>query len=260
MQPAKFTPEIGDAIISEMQGLKQDSSVSADVSWSNTYRKWQAFNTGCYAYIMDRLNKETKGENPHPDHIGIVYKTFAKNERNPNQMDGTCFTWLETLLDPGGVFAGVLPFLYHTTPKEIIADRGFVVHGLKSKECNPGLVWTFLLASRMLWEHINERALWNDVRKATEDKDISLFLTLALCRSSSGFAIGPKGHGQPITFQHKKARSFLQRDFNQWEGQGPFGSSQCLKEDTVANIAPPRILTLDAWVKEMETIKNAKAA
>jgi hypothetical protein len=253
---AEFSDNIGAEIVSAMQNLKQTRTVSADVTFVGG--KWTANNTGCYAYMMDALKRAN-----HPDHFGIVYKTFnAKPDlsRDPAPVGRTCYSWLQTLLNPEGVFAGVLPFLWHKTPKEIIRDKGFVLHSMLAPECNPGLVWTFLLASRMLWEHHHERKLWDDIRKNVKDKDIALFLTLALARSAQGFGIGYKGHGQPVVSPWIKARSFLQHDFQKWPTQGPNGSSGCFKNDNPVGISATTVLTLDKWVQKCNEVKNGKAA
>lgn len=272
MKTAEFTDDIGAEIVALMQKPPEgaqnccaavlrthDSDLGA---WEN---RWEP----CYAPTARKL-----GQSEHPDHFGIPFfgrgtggeRNDAKEAKEP--YDEEAIRFLTTLMDPAGAFKGVLPSLWRKTPEEVLQDRGFVVINGLSPECNPALVWTFLQAARMIYEHKRVLPLFTEALTHTKNTQVALFCALSLWHRPNLFTNArPSLHGEALgsamTNPYRLRQSFLTGVTTKPADarHTPYHSHQCFPTTerlvgyNIKEITHP----LSEWVKLYEEIR-AKAA
>lgn len=261
MKPEEFTDETAQKIIRLLPDLPPSRGCCAAVlqfregQWSN---RWQV----CYAPTAATLF------GLHPDHFGIPFLgagaggTHDETQAHTGQYGVETLAFLSALMDPTGPFKGVLPFLYHATPKEVFADKGFVIY--RATEIpSPGLLWTFLQAARMLWEHADVYRAWCEARKHTKDHIVALYIALALALHDKEYQTHRVGkHGDSLGSApgnpYRLRESFLRGIVVPGDTQHrPFRSWACFPalEPLPGNVRKP----LDEWVQEFETIREKRS-
>lgn len=274
MRTAEFTDDIGAEIVALMQKplegtetccasvLRTHASVARLGAWEN---RWEV----CYAPTARKL------ESNHPDHFGIPFfgrgagGAGAAAEKAKEPYDEEAIRFLTTLMDPAGAFKGVLPSLWHKTPEEVLQDRGFVVINGLSPECNPALVWTFLQAARMIYEHKQVLPLFTEALTHTKDTQVALFCALSLWPTPGNQFTNarPNLHGDALgsalTNPYRLRQSFLTGVTTKPASarHHPFGSHNCFPTtEKPADYHIDEIIhPLSKWVKLYEEIR-AKAA
>lgn len=275
MKTAEFTDDIGAEIIALMQKpptkkpnccaavLRTHYSVDRLGVWEN---RWEA----CYAPTARKL------ESPdHPDHFGIPFfgqgvgddQANAEPSEEPYNEAAICF--LTALMDRAGAFRKILPSLWHKTPEEVLQDRGFVVINGLSPECNPALVWTFLQAARMIYEHKPVLPLFTKALTHTKDTQVALFCALSLWPTPDNRFTNarPNLHGDALgstmTNPYRLRQPFLTGVTTKPANarHHPYGSHMCFPttEMPVRYNINETVHPLSKWVKLYEEIR-AKAA
>lgn len=234
MIATEFADEIGEKIVAELKKGKAEKSPSRRYCSSQVLLKlkqWRFEDIGCYAYTADTLRDQ------HPDHFGIFHGgwlplgerlgvVYPVDYERPEVL-----WWLDALLDPKGMFAPVLPFLWHTEPKEIIADCGFVFKDVLNPACNAGLLWTFMQATRLMFE--NRGRMDKFVYLREHHPELALLLTLTLqphktTEPENLWMPTVVAHGEPLGTQGwKRAGYVISRKLTPHTIHQPAGSARC---------------------------------
>lgn len=171
MKHLPFTNNIGQGIVSLLQ--KQWKRQGNDVGYSVIENTIHA--DPCYQPTAGRLGLK------NTDHFGLLFQGYSGSscvqEHGPEAKE-----YLSCLLDPNGPFKGILPYLWHSTADEIIADKGFVFKDLDGKpRVNLGLLWTFAQASRLMYENPGRMKVFQyAIKTYHDDKPLSLLLCFIL--------------------------------------------------------------------------------
>jgi hypothetical protein len=282
MIKSELTDDTAETIIKLLkeQYATKSSTICAAVLWSG--KNWSRDTYACYRYVTEEL--VGRGNTPpetikHPDHFGIVFQGW-------NGLDRSCAQgiekkevsiWLDHLLDPTGPFKEILPHLYHKTTKEILQDKGFVIKDALS--CNAGLLWTFLQATRLMYENPH-RMPWflHGVERLGGDMPMALFCAFALKPLTANFngqtkkldenwTVCNHSHGEPLgSYAYQLAFQFLNGVLSPNDRHCTSSSHSCFGTCTV----PPNFYSLiknmvkpfDEWVIEFNKQRGscAKAA
>jgi hypothetical protein len=255
MKPTPFTPKIGDEIIEKMKSWNkrdQHFMVCSGVRFQPKV-EWVAEGWACHRYAHEELLAAS-----HPDIMGFVYQGVRPYDK-PYKMTKTGIAYLRCLVDPEGPFKEVLPYLYHSEWKQIIKDNGIVAYNLSDKKLNAGLFWTFIQATRLLFEHKEHAPRFEYLRKYFKDPAWTLLATIALQPVQ---AKKLDGNWAPCIPQHCsplgqkpwiRAKGFLSGKLIHHPEHATLNSSMCFgggipsySYETAVKISPK---PLDEWVK-----------
>lgn len=254
MIATEFTDDTGEKIVAELQKGKEGTRKYCSSHVVLHPKKWIFEDVGCYAYTSIALR------NSHPDHFGIFHggwrpigesvQLYPVGYSRPEVL-----WWLEALLDPKGMFEKVLPFLWHTEPKEIISDCGFVFKDVLNPVCNAGLLWTFMQATRLMFENRSRMDRFVYLREHHPKLALLLTLTLQPRGDPSGeWSPTVVAHGEPLGTQGwKRAGYVLSGKLTPRTAHQPAGSARCYGghfplDYSVSNLRFP----LGKWIELFE--------
>jgi hypothetical protein len=241
MKKSTLTDDTAAEIIKLMQEQYASKSreIAAAVLWN---KKWFRSTYACYRYVHELLvdceRNESKPIKGHPDHFGIVFQGWSGSVMTQGIEKIEVSVWLDHLLDPNGPFREILPHLYHTTTKEILEDKGFVIKDALS--CNAGLLWTFLQATRLMYENFRRMApFMYGVKELRDDMPMALFCAFALKPCDTDFklwATGNCAHGEPMGhYAYVFAHEFLNGKLTKCDEHTTSRSFRCFGD----HLSPP---------------------
>lgn len=231
MIAAEFTDDIGKEIVTQLKrGVKENKYCSAHVLRDG--KRWYFDSVGCYWFTSEVLISDAP---PHPDHFGIFHGGWVPSGERfgpgypVDYSRPEVLYWLEALLDKSGMFAPVLPFLWHTEPTQIIEDCGFVFKDVLNPACNAGLLWTFMQATRLMFENCRRMEKFMYVREHYPELALLLTLTLQPYSNLDGvWCPTAVAHGEPLGNQGWRRSGFiLNKTLTPSDIHSPNGSSRC---------------------------------
>ena len=270
MKAVPLTDETADTIIKLMEEPLRGYNCCASVrktgaggAWAN---RWEA----CYRPPASELLNSAW----HPDHFGIPFFGAGAGgcgmETRPakDQYSTEAEAFLSACMAPDGAFKEVLPHLYHATAKEVWKDKGFVVKDALAMK-SPGLLWTFLQAVRMIWEHQSTLPIFVEASQLTKDPQVALFASLSLMPSKRNNYANARGclhgdalgsvPGNPIRLR----KSFLQGIVaaGSVSDHKPYESWSCFPTDEPHSgyRFAPTLKPLAQWLKEFEEIRAQRS-
>ena len=231
MIAATFTDEVGEGIAALMRKQDKATRCAGSVLLDRPETKgWSFEGEFCYAPVSSHLMYKKK----HPDHFGIFYGGYVPIGEGTG-VNWPCDwerpeakEWLEAILDPEGIFKGVLPYLWKTAPDDILRDHGFVYKNVLDKNCNAGLLWTFMQASRLMFENRGRMKSFIAARK-----ELPLRVATVVALTLQEFSEGLWGnvmvvHGEPFGTQgFRKAGYALAGKLTPVSRHSPGRSADC---------------------------------
>lgn len=279
MKHTPLTDETAAEIITLMQKQYDTKSAEICATVHMKNKKWVSETWACYRYPCGYINGEPNYEGPddHPDHFGVVFQGWTKGPKNYIQglHAKEVTVWLDHLLDPDGPFRLVLPHLYHTTAKEIIEDCGFVIKDAST--VNGGLLWTFLQATRLMYENSQRMGRFMHGVNKGLDQPMALFCAFAIrpieqipgtydYKISGLWNTGNSAHGEPLGHgAYQLAENFLAGRVVRDMPHNTGGSYRCFGDinqpPNYYSWQPKQAKSFDDWVTEFEKARTyAKAA
>lgn len=175
MKHLPFTANIGKGIVSllQKQWKKNDDFVGCSIFEERIREE------PCYAPTAQFLGQSDT------DHFGLLFQGYSGVPLKQKYSE-EAEQYLDCLIDPSGPFRSILPYLWHTTVKEILDDKGFVFKDLDGykgsiEKVNLGLLWTFAQATRLMYETPSRMKVFQHARKLyLKDKPLQLFLCMSL--------------------------------------------------------------------------------
>lgn len=250
MKHVPFTNDIGDAIVTKLQEgfAKKQTKVGYSVMGDPLVGAGEY----CYAPVAAKLQMGH-------DYFGILYQGWS-GKICVQEYNAEARLWLEYLLNPEGAFSSLFPYMYKTTPDDIISDCGFIFKDLAKPKApvNQSLMWCFLQATREMYENPARMDRFKYCAKHIEDKNLAVFCTLTLQPQDKS----PKGqwvptiasHGSPLgqTGTYRRAAPFLNVVVTKTAHIGTRGSGDCFGgpiDYDYRDRSPALSLSLDDWVK-----------
>lgn len=252
----RLTTDIGKQFVDKLQKIYKLNSHS--VGYSVDCRL-VGHPESCYAPTANRVAEADK------DYFGLLYQGWS-GKMNQQGVGPEAKLWLEYLLNPKGAFQGILPYLFHSTPKGVLEDKGFVFRNLRhpKKPVNMGLLWTFAQATRLMYENPKRMERFLHCVELLPDKDMALLCTLS---------VGPRdkmdglwspcvgAHGEPLGSYNggfRLAGSFLAHKLQKNNNCATGRSFTCFSaSDEITGT--PRLLP--SWVElyEKEKLRVSKS-
>lgn len=254
-----FTNKDGDTIIERLQAYTK-SRAGLTNSYSHvgfTVMGGTDHPEICYRPSADRLHVGRY------DFFGLHYGGWTKDKPMVHGYGPEALLWLGALLNPEGPFKGVLPYLYHTDPAEVLEDKGFVFKGLTpimvDKKITPtldrGLLWCFAQATRLMFENTKRMERFQYASTVTHP-NTALLVTLSLMPVNGltgNWTMVIPAHGEPLSSEgYKRAHRFLNCDPVPTTTIGPGGSANCFGNVFIDYRSQHPRQSLPEWITRFE--------
>jgi hypothetical protein len=203
-----------------------------------------------------------------------VYKRhgyYLENIKRVVNIDRDARKYMTYLLNKDGPFRHLFPYMHHHKPRQVLKDRGIIFKNLLDKELNAGLLWTFIQATRFMYEHPEhmKRFLYL-AKKLRHEKVLALFASIAIQPTTANldgnWALNVPGHCSPLgSYGISRAKGFLTGKLIKLDSHCTTGSANCFGgTNSNPNGWQDRstVKPLDTWLNQFRKAANglAKAA